>query len=191
MSDQWLSIVEYAREYSVSDMTVRRRIKTGRLHAVLKEGKYYIPKKAESISDSTPRETIDLRGAAAVQTRTPLAQTELPQSMNRMVLPRATGNRVYGANHTPLPTPASPTPQQNQVELNRLASAIESTLLKLRDMERVLEENFHSRIALVEANGARLLETIKAKDIEVATLRQQNEDLLMLVKILEEESHLP
>src|SRR5690606_30498308 len=43
MADQWLSIVEYARTFKVSDMTVRRRIKTGRLHAVLKEGKYFIP----------------------------------------------------------------------------------------------------------------------------------------------------
>ncbi len=40
---EWLSIVEYARHYQVSDMTVRRRIKTGRLQAVLKEGKYFIP----------------------------------------------------------------------------------------------------------------------------------------------------
>jgi hypothetical protein len=43
MAEQWMSIVEYARTFKVSDMTVRRRIKTGRLHAVLKEGKYFIP----------------------------------------------------------------------------------------------------------------------------------------------------
>ena len=43
MAEQWLSIVEYARTYRVSDMTVRRRIKTGKLHAILKEGKYFIP----------------------------------------------------------------------------------------------------------------------------------------------------
>ena len=42
MAQQWLSIVEYAREHNVSDMTVRRRIKTGKLNAVLKEGKYFI-----------------------------------------------------------------------------------------------------------------------------------------------------
>ena len=43
MADQWLSIVEYARCFNISDMTVRRRIKNGKLHAVLREGKYYIP----------------------------------------------------------------------------------------------------------------------------------------------------
>jgi hypothetical protein len=43
MAEQWFSIVEYARRFNLSDMTVRRRIKTGKLHAVLKEGKYFIP----------------------------------------------------------------------------------------------------------------------------------------------------
>ncbi len=42
MSDAWMSIIEYARRYNVSDMTVRRRIKTGRLSAELRDGKYYI-----------------------------------------------------------------------------------------------------------------------------------------------------
>ena len=43
MSDQWLSIAEYARQFHVSDMTVRRRIKSGKINAVLKDGKYFIP----------------------------------------------------------------------------------------------------------------------------------------------------
>ena len=43
MTQEWLSIVEYARAFDVSDMTIRRRIKTGKLKAVLKDGKYYIP----------------------------------------------------------------------------------------------------------------------------------------------------
>jgi len=38
-----MSIVEYARTFSVSDMTIRRRIKTGKLRAELRDGKYYIP----------------------------------------------------------------------------------------------------------------------------------------------------
>ncbi len=43
MVEQWLSIVEYARTFTTSDMTIRRRIKTGKLPAVLKNGKYFIP----------------------------------------------------------------------------------------------------------------------------------------------------
>lgn len=38
----WLSIVEFARKNNVSDMTVRRRIKNGKLKAVLQDGKYFI-----------------------------------------------------------------------------------------------------------------------------------------------------
>ncbi|NRA45699.1 MAG: hypothetical protein HRU09_12150 [Oligoflexales bacterium] len=69
MADQWLSIVEYARCFNISDMTVRRRIKNGKLHAVLKEGKYYIPiaeeaspapsrraHSVEEVVEPTPRE---------------------------------------------------------------------------------------------------------------------------------------
>ena len=43
MAEQWMSIVEYARAFGMSDMTVRRHIKTGKLNAVLKDNKYFIP----------------------------------------------------------------------------------------------------------------------------------------------------
>jgi hypothetical protein len=43
MNEQWLTIVEYARACNVSDMTVRRRIRNGKLNAILREGKYLIP----------------------------------------------------------------------------------------------------------------------------------------------------
>ena len=61
MAEKWLSIVEYARAYSISDMTVRRRIKNGKLNAVLKDGKYFIPVdsmlgSAAEISESKPVE---------------------------------------------------------------------------------------------------------------------------------------
>ena len=43
MTEQWLTIIEYARACNVSDMTVRRRIRNGKLNAILREGKYLIP----------------------------------------------------------------------------------------------------------------------------------------------------
>lgn len=49
MAQQWLSIVEYARAYNISDMTIRRRIKTGKLSATLKDGKYFIPVDIQSL----------------------------------------------------------------------------------------------------------------------------------------------
>ena len=42
MSKQWVSIIDYARAHNISDMTVRRRIKAGKLQAVMKNGKYFI-----------------------------------------------------------------------------------------------------------------------------------------------------
>ena len=50
---EWLSIIQYARNFGVSDMTVRRRIKTGKLKAVLRDGKYYIPIHLSSASSSS------------------------------------------------------------------------------------------------------------------------------------------
>jgi DeoR/GlpR family transcriptional regulator of sugar metabolism len=41
-TEHWLSIVDYARMFNVSDMTVRRRIKAGKLPAKLIDQKYYI-----------------------------------------------------------------------------------------------------------------------------------------------------
>lgn len=55
MNQQWMSIVEYARQFDISDMTVRRRIKTGKIPAELKEGKYYIPVPANATHRDSPR----------------------------------------------------------------------------------------------------------------------------------------
>ena len=52
MQQEWLSIVEYARAFDVSDMTIRRRIKNGKLRAVLKDGKYFIPVEGASAAVS-------------------------------------------------------------------------------------------------------------------------------------------
>ena len=52
MTEQWLSIAEYARHFDISDMTVRRRIKNGKLQAVLREGKYFIPVSSSASPDN-------------------------------------------------------------------------------------------------------------------------------------------
>jgi len=52
MAEQWLSIVEYARATGISDMTIRRRIRTGRISAELREGKYFIPVDLDETSGS-------------------------------------------------------------------------------------------------------------------------------------------
>ena len=57
MAEQWLSIVEYARTFDVSDMTIRRRIRTGRIKAVLREGKYFIPVSVDHATGEAVRQT--------------------------------------------------------------------------------------------------------------------------------------
>ena len=52
MAEQWLSIVEYARASGISDMTIRRRIRTGRISAELREGKYFIAVDLDETSGS-------------------------------------------------------------------------------------------------------------------------------------------
>ena len=42
MQHEWVSISEYARRFNLSEITVRRRIKQGRINAELKNGKYFI-----------------------------------------------------------------------------------------------------------------------------------------------------
>lgn len=75
MTEQWLSIVEYAKKHDISDMTVRRRIRAGKITAELREGKYFIkcsssqPGASHSVSPSAPSSSGDTMrprpGAAA------------------------------------------------------------------------------------------------------------------------------
>ena len=66
---EWLSIVEYARQFNVSDMTVRRRIRTGRLRAELRDGKYYIPSYPNNKSLNRTAADIHYKGASVATSR--------------------------------------------------------------------------------------------------------------------------
>lgn len=55
MAEQWLSIVEYARATGTSDMTIRRRIRTGKIRADLRDGKYFISVSGNQVIDSSSR----------------------------------------------------------------------------------------------------------------------------------------
>jgi hypothetical protein len=85
MNEQWMSIVEYARSFNISDMTVRRRIRTGRIQAVLREGKYYIPvaNSQGHLKSSAPRANLDTPNpfrTAATNFSTPEAPALRPQA---------------------------------------------------------------------------------------------------------------
>lgn len=68
MADQWLSIVEYARETGISDMTIRRRIRTGRIAAELRDGKYFIPVSVDHASGQVTAVKSTVRNTNTAQT---------------------------------------------------------------------------------------------------------------------------
>lgn len=90
VEQQWLSIVEYARTFSISDMTIRRRIKTGKLPAVLKNGKYYI-----SVS-------IDENGIPYRESKQTISASGPMEVMPRSQQPRYPENRNIPGIHKPM-----------------------------------------------------------------------------------------
>lgn len=218
MAEQWYSIVEYARTFKVSDMTVRRRIKTGKLRAVLKEGKYFIPVQMSGGKPVVPVEA-DYADAPVMA---PQAQPKRAPHPNEMQVIKGHPNahKTYVPPVAPQPTMANPMPhmppvhsmpqmpqmaapsfefgdegghesvvpqslrrplqQQDTslVDTRALLAFCEATLRKLNEGERRTVEKFKSKLEALEA-------TLQSKDQEIKQLRQQVEDLQLLVKILE------
>ena len=204
MTEQWLSIVEYARTFSISDMTVRRRIKTGKLRAVLKDGKYYIP-----VSDGQSFQTnadTDVTGAPAPQSQVvvkghPAADRTYPTAVTTPapVQARPAPGRESGAvahvpsvraddistapstnyNHIPNELARSvASEQQVSVEAKALLAFCEAALKKVNDSERRQSEKFRAKFTAIESK-------LEQKDMTIQKLQQQVEDLQLLVKILE------
>jgi hypothetical protein len=183
MAEQWLSIVEYARTFAVSDMTVRRRIKTGRLQAVLKEGKYYIP-----VGPGTAAEAAEFAAAEARQASDPLPVMPTPPPvmpapppapvLKEDVMPQAPRP---GASFRTLPGNLSNNLQKYDntlVDSQALLQFCEHSVTRINSIERHLQESFQLRLQNMEAQ-------LKLKDNQIADLKQQVEDLQMLVKLME------
>ena len=118
MSDSWMSIIEYARQYNVSDMTVRRRIKTGRLNAELREGKYYIP--------------ISANGQ--------LMNSSIQEDEFQIDLSLPLGNEMESKRSHSLECSIHP------VHLERLAENFEIAIDQIKQREELLKANFKSEL---------------------------------------------
>lgn len=190
MAEQWYSILEYARQYDMSDMTVRRRIKSGKLHAVLKEGKYYIPVVAKSQAPSK---------SAEMRYRSPgvsdhLAQVTAPSSPAVRPLPDSSAWKesrpatrqseeahfIPNALREPLLEAAS-AGRSTTVEMRALLAFCESSLKRSLDSEARLEANFKNK-------ADSLYEQLRHKDTVVSQLKQQVEDLQVLIQMMEKKS---
>lgn len=169
MPGQWLSIVEYARSYNISDMTVRRRIKTGRLEAVLKDGKYFIPvdgKKEEHDQRSLPGRDSHSR---SIYNRPPLhannSHLEMSDTLSNVGL-----NEIQ--NNTP------PISQKLPIDPKELLSLCEH---KVKSSEAICAEQkkcFEAIISRKDEQISRLSENLQAQ-------KQKVEDLQLLIQIFE------
>ena len=192
MAIEWLSIVEYARAYNVSDMTIRRRIKTGKLNAELRDGKYFIP--CNSVDQQ-------------------INVTETPKARQHTITPHQRNDFIKPEYYRPRSDEIKSVPDRdNQPPLEYDASSQVNTdagqlLKRFSDKSPVLTnknnreffeimEKFMKKISQnekeitlkFEAKVQYLEEQIKLKNVELSQLHQKTEDLELLVKLLENKS---
>ena len=181
MSEQWMSIVEYARAYSISDMTVRRRIKTGRLHAELRDGKYFIPIRDE------------VETTAPLPTRSPQVRfsDHAPENCNNTNAPdlfHVKARPSVGLTSREIITPSRESREtlefQRSIERKssedeqRLAKAIEQAVRCLREAEQRMEQSYTRQIDHLQSE-------VTVRDLKINQLSQRVEDLETLIKMLE------
>lgn len=208
MAEQWMSIVEYARTFAVSDMTIRRRIKTGKLHAVLKEGKYYIPVLVDGSNAATKNNATDssqknsgqnssrhfsgprevptvIKGHPSAQ-RTHIAQTMPASRQSQMEAPssEAFNDADFSSVDSQIPSSIRQNlaPQPTVlVETRGLLNICDQFLRRTSGHERRIEDSYRHQFSAMES-------TIRSKDLEIGHLKQQIEDFQLLIQILEKKS---
>lgn len=169
MSQQWMSIVEFARANNVSDMTVRRRIKNGKLSAVLRDGKYFI---ATSESGVAPTRTTH-------QVKRPESTIQYSESFTEVPTVRATP-RVEKTIKRPRVTQAAGS-NEMVVDAENMMRMCQSIMSKMDDYKRSLQSQFASQVKELQAENNR-------KDIEIRELSQKVEDLQTLVNVIDGKS---
>jgi hypothetical protein len=186
MADQWLSIVEYARETGISDMTIRRRIRTGRISAELRDGKYFIPVTVDQGSGQISAVKSGSRSSNPVQRHAESSMEFL--TPERKSIPTVVSSNTVG------PRPQAQ-PQEHQAVPEWLAKPLVDAGMASVEARGLIEfchralEQARATVSSVEARYASRLEALNAqiaqKDQEIKSLNQQVEDLQLLVQILE------
>ncbi|NRA64302.1 MAG: hypothetical protein HRU19_07430 [Pseudobacteriovorax sp.] len=172
MEDKWLSIVEYARTYDISDMTVRRRIKTGKLNAELRDGKYFINASLEK-----PKSRFD---ATETTTKLPIVESRKP-------LPESQSLDIVGASHfeerleQPKPSPKTLRDHEVVNKIDEILLICKSKSDQYKKNEQYLRMSFSNKVLHLE-------QTIKTKDMEIAALKQQVEDLEILLRMYDQKT---
>lgn len=175
MEEKWMSINDYSRSFAISDMTVRRRIRTGKLKAVLRDGKYFI----HVPSGHAPFAETDF--GVAVKLPPVPDFVPPPAPVAQQALSGAQSARGHSAEyrHVPPHLAASITTRDSvTVATSDLLSFCEGALKRFADFERrIVAENQSKMHALQQE--------INAKNLELKQLKQQVEDLQVLVNLME------
>lgn len=139
--NEWVSISEYARRFNLSEITVRRRIKQGRVNAELKNGKYYIS--------------------------SPSAANIAKADTSPVSRPVPDGGELTGQ--------AIP---KNSTAINELAEICKNYLAELKSKEALTQKNHNAEIEVYKIQVEKL-------ENEIASLKQQIDDLQLLIKMLD------
>lgn len=196
MAQQWVSIIEYARQFSVSDMTVRRRIKNGKLYATLREGKYFIPvdtdhrPHTEGESDFLPSKKEERLYQGAPLIKNSIRQnSHLDFEFKNESLPKVhfeshENSRSSLAESFPMPSFKGKFPvetEQKTTENQSIAEVLEfanKTIAMAEEKYKAKELEWNARLKAQEFE-------VSTRDIRINMLRQQIEDLQLLVKVIE------
>ncbi len=174
MGQRWLSIVEYARTYAVSDMTVRRRIKNGKLQAQLKDGKYYIPVDYEKVAETSSFSRDPVSPVVNKSLNGGISDSSVVRPVKRVV-----------ANNIPTRITENLVSEESvSVDANSLIEFCNAAVSRIGSIETHLNVAFKNKLNSLEA-------TVKLKDNEISQLRQKVEDLEMLVKMLDTKTVSP
>ena len=190
MAEQWLSIVEYARATGISDMTIRRRIRCGRIKAELREGKYYIPLAMDSDAQSAPRAQRPESNPSIVKSRPAQISSEPADARSPMPVvhraPQFSQPVQVTQSHIQVSSRDVPESLARPLIDAGLASVEARALIEFCD--RALEQA-KSTVQAVEHKYAARVDALNAelhnRNMEIKNLNQQIEDLQLLVQILE------
>ena len=208
MAEQWLSIVEYARATGISDMTIRRRIRTGRIKAELKEGKYFIPVAVDHASGDVTRAKSASHGQQIVKNH-PNAERpahrgnefdhskEKNKNNDRVIPSVRRAEEAYNSHRVNHGSISASAPRVNSyvaipdslseplieaglasVEARALIEFCDRALDQAKSTVHSIEGKYGARLEAMNAQ-------IQNRDQEIKALNQQIEDLQLLVQILE------